>query len=38
MHLHNNKLNNGLETRIHFLDISLKFKYFWNITWGITHE
>ena len=26
--LHNNKLHNGLETRVHFLDISLKFEYF----------
>ena len=25
---HNNKLHNGLETQAHFLEISLKFKYF----------
>ena len=25
--LHNNKLHNGLETRVHFLEVSLKFKY-----------
>ena len=26
--LHSNKLYNGLVTRVHFLEISLKFKYF----------
>ena len=33
--LHNNKLHNGVETWVHFLEI-LKFKYFWNITRGVT--
>ena len=27
-HLHNNKLLIGLEARLHFLEISLKLKYF----------
>ena len=31
-------LYNGLETRVHFLEISLKFKYFWNITRSVTRE
>ena len=36
--IHNNKLHNGLETWVHFLEISLKFKYFWNIARGVTRE
>ena len=36
--LHDNRLYNGLETQVHFLEISLKLKYFWNITRGITRE
>ena len=36
--LHRNKLRNGLETRINFLEISLNFKYFWNITRGVKSE
>ena len=36
--LHNNKLYNGLETRVHFLEISLKFKHFGNVTRGATRE
>ena len=34
----NNKLYNGLEIRVDFLETSLKFKYFWNITRGNTRE
>ena len=36
--LHDNKPHNGLETRVHFLEISLKFKYFCNIIIGVTRE
>ena len=36
--LHNNKLNSGLEIRVHFLKLSLKFRYFWNIPRGVTRE
>ena len=36
--LGNNKLYNGLKIRAEFLEISLKFKYFWNITRVATRE
>ena len=35
---HNNKLHKGLEIQVHFLEISLKFKYFCNIAIGVTRE